>query len=32
MVRLEGPRSGYISELWSFYDEFSGVLDTFFPA
>jgi hypothetical protein len=31
MVRLEGPRSAYISALWNFYGEFSGTLDFFFP-
>jgi hypothetical protein len=32
LVRLEGPRSGYIYWLSSFYDEFSAVLDVFFPS
>ena len=31
MVRLEGPRGNYIAVLSSFYDEFSGTLDFFFP-
>ena len=31
MTRLEGPRSGYIDALLSFYKEFSGTLDYFFP-
>jgi hypothetical protein len=31
MMRLEGPRSGYITALMSFYDEFSDTLNFFFP-
>ena len=31
MTRLERPRSNYISALLSFYHEFSGTLDFFFP-
>jgi hypothetical protein len=32
MMRLEGPRSGYITALMTFYEEFSSTLDFFFPS